>query len=94
MPTMMAVGVARPNEQGQAITNTETMAIKPWVRPLAESSRIQAINVISEMPMMVGTNTAAMRSTNACTGTLLPCASCTIRTIWAKSVSVARFLAR
>ena len=81
MPTMMAVGVASPNEHGQAMTNTDTMAIKPCVSPLSGYNTSHAARLSSAMPMMAGTNTAAMRSTIACTGTLLFWAFCTMRTM-------------
>ena len=46
------------------------------------------------MPITTGTNTAATLSTSCCTGALLPCASCTVRTICASSVAAPTFLAR
>ena len=88
MPTMMAVGVASPNAQGQAMMVTVTAASKPWVNPLLLSSHIQTKNERTAMLRMVGTKIAAMRSTNCCTGALLPCASCTMRMIWARTVSL------
>ena len=94
MPTMIAVGVANPNAQGQAIINTVTAASNPWVNPFAGSKIIHNTNDNNAMPIMAGTKIAAILSTSFCTGALLPCASCTIRMICARRVSLPTFSAR
>ena len=94
MPTMMAVGVASPSAQGQAMMSTVTKANRPCVKPSDGASVHHKANERRAMPMMAGTNMAAMRSTNRCTGALLPCASCTMRMMWASTVSAPTFSAR
>ena len=79
IPAVSAVGVARPREQGQAITRTVTIEISPMVSPLPEESRnIQHKSVNRDNPMITGTNTAATLSTVCCILALLPWASLTI----------------
>src|SRR5690554_1138554 len=92
-PTIMAVGVASPKAQGQAITSTVTMASRPCTTPLLPPHRSQAPKVRTAMPSTTGTKTAAILSTSFCTGALLPWASRTVCMIWASSVAPPTFSA-
>ena len=85
VPTMMAVGVAKPSAQGQAITSTATAAVNASLTawPVAN----QATKVTAAIPKATGTNTAETRSANRCTGAVEPWASSTKRMICAKVVS-------
>ena len=94
IPTIMAVGVARPRAQGQAMMSTVTIARSPWVMPFSPSRMPQRMNESKAMPMMTGTNTAAILSTSFCTGALLPCASWTMAIIFERRVSVPTLSAR
>ena len=86
VPTMVAAGVAMPNAQGQATSNTE-MA---WV--IARSGPTPAANqprkVRAETPMTAGMKTVVARSTLCCTGSLLFWARSTRWMIPANTVSV------
>ena len=64
MPTIMAVGVAKPNAQGQAIINTVTIANNPLVKPFVGAKNIHAIKAIIEMLIIAGTKNRAILSTN------------------------------
>jgi len=60
VPTITAVGVARPMAHGQAITSTATALSRAAARlPVAI---IQPANVRTAIPRTAGTNTAAIRS--------------------------------
>ena len=85
VPTMIAVGVANPRAQGQAMMSTATAAVKASVAGWPVASH--ATNVPRAMTSTAGTNTAATRSTRRCTGAREPWASSTSRTIWARAVS-------
>ena len=91
MPAMMAVGVARPSAHGQAITSTVTMASRPRVTSPQIS---QMTSVRTDMPMITGTKTAAIRSTAFWIGALEPCASRTIRMMPDRRVSPPTFSTR
>ena len=66
VPTMIAVGVARPSAQGQAMMSTATAAVNA---SSTESPRTnQAARVTRAMVSTVGTNTAATLSTRRWTG--------------------------
>ena len=93
IPSMMAVGVASPRAQGQAMMSTVTSASRPCENPFSGSSSTHAANETRAMPMITGTKIPAMRSTSFCTGALLPCASCTSRMICASRVSLPTFAA-
>ncbi|OPZ15160.1 MAG: hypothetical protein BWZ05_02288 [Bacteroidetes bacterium ADurb.BinA245] len=71
----MAVGVANPKAQGQAITNTVTRANNPWVKPFSPPKIFQTINAAMAIKITTGTKIPAILSTNFCTGALLPWAS-------------------
>jgi len=62
-PTIIAVGVANPKAQGQAITNTVTKASKPCVNPFSPPKIFQVINDAIAMIITTGTNTPAILST-------------------------------
>ncbi len=59
-PTMIAVGVARPMAQGQAMINTATAF--PRARPVSPVAPSQAMNTTKAMINTVGTNTLLTRS--------------------------------
>ncbi|VVB99371.1 Uncharacterised protein [uncultured archaeon] len=54
VPTMIAVGVASPNAQGQAITSTETANISESAKGCA-AAKYQKPNVASESSITTGT---------------------------------------
>ncbi len=91
-PTMIAVGVARPRAQGQAMMRTDTNAVS--AKGNEAPNWRQATKVITARRITAGTNTAATRSASLCTGALEPCASRTILTIWARAVSAPTRVAR
>ena len=93
MPTMMAVGVARPNAHGQAMTSTVTAAISPCATASSPPKIIQTTNVKIAIASTTGTNMPAILSTSFCTGALLPWASRTRRIMCASSVSAPTFSA-
>ena len=63
MPTIKAVGVARPMAQGQATTRTETADKMAWGRAALPPMAHQARNVMRAMVATTGTNTMAALST-------------------------------
>ena len=93
IPTMIAVGVAKPKAHGQAITNTETMANNACVIAFSPPTIIQMPKVTDEMVITTGTKIPAILSTSFWTGGLLPCACCTILMIRASIVSPPTFWA-
>ncbi|CFE47818.1 Uncharacterised protein [Mycobacterium tuberculosis] len=92
VPTMMAVGVARPNAHGHAMISTATAAVIPATGLAAIS--VHPAKVATATPMTAGTNTAETRSASRCTGALSPCACSTSRTICASAVSAPTAVAR
>ena len=83
-PTRIAVGVARPRAQGQAMTSTATDAVSAfWTEAPATS---QPTSVRAAIPRTAGTNTPEMRSARRCTGALPACAAVTIAPIRASVV--------
>ncbi len=92
VPTMIAVGVARPSEHGQAITSTAT-ACTNATEKLPVTSQVMA-RVSAAMPTTTGTKMPAIRSTRCWIGALEPCASSTMRMIWASMVSAPMPVAR
>ena len=91
---MRAVGVASPSAQGHAMISTVTIASNPRVKPSSGAKNIHAAKVSTARTMMTGTKMPAIRSTVRCTGALLPCAPCTMRMIWASTVSCPTLSAR
>ena len=87
VPTRMAVGVASPNAQGQAMISTATKLRSAKTMAGAGPHRSQTANVSSETPITAGTKTAATWSASRWMGALEPCASSTSRTICASTVS-------
>ncbi|MPN12314.1 hypothetical protein SDC9_159630 [bioreactor metagenome] len=90
--TMMAIGVARPKEHGQAITNTLT-ALR-IAMSIAVPARSQPMRVRTEMPMTIGTNTPEILSATLAMGAFDPCACCTSVMMFASAVSEPTLLAR
>src|ERR1039458_7217831 len=85
VPTIIAVGVANPNAQGQAITIT---AIKLSIAALNGTPIIkyQTRNVSIAIDITMGTNTEAILSDNFCIGAFDPWASSTYFIICAITV--------
>ena len=92
VPTISAVGVARPSAQGQATIRTATAALKATVAPPPATS--QPARVSSERTITTGTKTAETRSARRCTSALPFCASSTRRAIRASWVSAPTRVAR
>ena len=85
VPTMRAVGVARPRAQGQAMISTATAAVKASDRPAPVT--IQKISVARASTRTIGTKIREMRSARRCASALPFCASSTILAICASCVS-------
>ncbi|MCY1299811.1 hypothetical protein D9M70_493520 [compost metagenome] len=85
VPAMIAVGVARPRAQGQAITSTATALSSAVSRPAPSAS--QTSRVSRAMTITTGTNTALTLSTSFWIGALAAWASSTRRMIRASTVS-------
>jgi hypothetical protein len=85
VPAMIAVGVARPSAQGQAITSTATALISACSQSPLKAS--QPKKVSSAMPSTTGTNTALTRSTMRWIGALAAWADSTMRMMRASVVS-------
>jgi len=75
VPTMMAVGVARPSEHGQAITRTEIAIVTAKERSLPRTSH--TIRVTRAIPITIGTKIAATLSARRAIGALVEVASST-----------------
>ncbi|GAA3303812.1 hypothetical protein GCM10020295_53350 [Streptomyces cinereospinus] len=85
VPTISAVGVARPSAHGQAMIRTATAAVKAaTVSPVAPSHRPK---VAVASTRTTGTKIPATRSASRCTSALPFCASSTSRAIRASWVS-------
>ncbi len=92
VPTMMAVGVASPKAQGQAITNTGIKTLRAkLMSPVAIS---QAMPAMRAMANTTGTKMPETLSASLAMGALEPWASSTRRMIWASAVSSPTFSAR
>ena len=96
LPTINAVGVAKPSAQGHAIINTATAAVN--ASEVDEPTKNHPINVAIDNPITVGTKIPLTRSASLWTGAFVVCASLTRRVICAKVVSaptrVARIISR
>ena len=68
LPTISAVGVARPNAQGQAMISTETAAVKALAADAPASN--QPPSVSSARTITIGTKIAETRSARRWTGAL------------------------
>ena len=88
VPTMIAVGVARPRAQGQAMMSTETNATSArWSRTSTGEKLNHNTNAVMAIQSTTGTKTPLITSASRWIGALLPCASCTSRTICCSTVS-------
>ena len=87
VPTMMAVGVARPMAHGQAITTTLMKAVRASVRCGSGPGTNQTTNVAPAMTRTSGTKTSLTRSARRWSGTFVPWARSTRSTIEARTVS-------
>ncbi len=74
VPTIKAVGVARPSAQGQAITITAEKYNSDAVSP-APTTKNHTANTINAIMITVGTNIAEILSANHWIGALDHCAS-------------------
>ena len=93
VPTMIAVGVARPRASGHVTTTTVMANSKACVAGRSEAS-IHTANVSSPPARATSTSQKAARSASRCPGALEFCASCTSVTIWASAVSAPTRVAR
>ena len=84
VPTMIAVGVASPSAQGQAMISTATAAVSAAFAPWP--ARSQATSVPKAITITIGTKTDETRSASRCTGAREPWASSTSRAICASAV--------
>ena len=75
VPTMIAVGVARPIAQGQAMISTLIAAVSASVKRGSGPSSNQAPNVSAARTSTSGTKTALTRSARRWMGAFEPCAS-------------------
>lgn len=85
VPTISAVGVARPSAHGQAMISTATAAVKAAAGP--EPLPSQKPSVARASPITTGTNTAEIRSARRCAAALPFWASSTRRAMRASWVS-------
>ena len=85
VPTIIAVGVASPNAQGHAITNTDTKIVSTNVNSYPRS--IHTMEAITAIAITAGTKYPATTSANLDIGAFFPCASSIRRTIFARVVS-------
>ena len=91
---MIAVGVASPMAQGQAMSSTETAVTKAKLSAGSGPKMSQAAKVRMAMAMTTGTKIAATLSASCWIGGLEPWASSTILMIWLKTVSAPTRVAR
>ncbi len=87
MPTMIDIGVARPSAHGQAMISTATALTSACARRGSGPSAAHAAKVSAAAATTTGTNTAATRSARPWIGARERCASETIATMCASSVS-------
>ena len=88
------MGVASPSAQGQAMMSTATKAVIAKPSDGCGPTIAQTIALAKATTNTIGTNTAATRSTRRWMGAFEPCASSTMRTICARSVSAPIFVTR
>ena len=93
IPTMIDIGVARPNAHGQAMISTATAFTSAKTSFGSGPSQYHRAKVVSAITATTGTNHAATRSTIACTGARLRCASATSCTMRDSMVSAPIFSA-
>ena len=94
VPTMIAVGVARPMAHGQAMTRTATAFVSAYSSAGDGPKSAHTANVSAAMPSTTGTKTAATRSARRWIGAREPCASATRWMIRARVVSAPTRVAR
>ncbi len=87
-PTMIAIGVASPSAHGQAMISTATAFTNAYAKRGCGPQMSHARNVSPEAAITAGTNTPATRSASRWMGARLRCASPTMRTICASTVSL------
>src|SRR5699024_8196616 len=92
VPTMIAIGVAKPRAHGQAITKTEIAIVKANVRD-SPPIKYQPSPEIIDNPITTGTKIPEILSANFAIGALEPCASSTNLTICERAVSLPTFVA-
>ena len=91
VPTITAVGVARPRAHGHAMISTATNIVSENAKP--KPSRYHIRNEIIAIITTAGTKYADILSASACIGALLPWASSTSLIICASMVSEPIFVA-
>jgi len=100
VPTMTAVGVARPSASGQAMTTTVMARVSAQMNGLtsagmaARPRKYQPKKVARPKITAAATSHCAARSARRCEGALEFWAICTSLTIWARAVSAPIFVAR
>ncbi len=94
VPTMIAVGVARPMAHGQAMITTPMNAVRARVRRGSGPATNQATKARAATSSTAGTKISAIRSTVAWMGALEPCARWTRATMLASAVSLPTRVAR
>ncbi len=92
VPTISAVGVARPSAHGQAMISTATAAVNAYAALSPVPS--QNPSVATAMPITTGTKMPEIRSARRWTGALPVCATSTSRAICARAVSAPTRVAR
>ncbi|MEY9214858.1 hypothetical protein ABH917_004304 [Thermobifida halotolerans] len=92
VPTIRAVGVARPSAHGQAMMSTATAAVN--AAPTGPPAPTQNPSVATARAITTGTNTPEIRSASRCTSALPLWASSTSFAIWASWVSAPTRVAR
>jgi hypothetical protein len=93
VPTMIAVGVARPSASGQAMMTTVIARVMAKIR-LAPATQYQPTKVTRPKRTAAATSHCEARSARRCAGALEFCASCTSLTICASAVSAPTLVAR
>ena len=88
VPTMIDIGVASPSAQGQAMISTAMALSSAWPTRGSGPTRLQVMKVTTAIRMTSGTNQPEMRSATAWMGARLRCASATILTMRASTVSL------
>ena len=84
---MIAIGVARPSAHGHAMMSTATALTSACASRGSGPHSAHAANAATATATTAGTNHAAMRSASRWIGARVRCASATICTICASSVS-------
>ncbi len=87
VPTMIAVGVARPSAHGQAMTTTAMNAVRARVVRGSGPATSQIAKVSPATIRTSGTKTSLIRSTSRWIGAFEPCARWTRSMIEARTVS-------